>query len=66
MLDYIEKIQNNMDASHITPEQKSEVIAYIREVWTTGKLSRTINFRLILAAFDMRLMDNWKELVNDL
>jgi hypothetical protein len=66
MLDYIEKIQNNMDASHITPEQKSEVINYIREVWTTGKLSRTINFRLVLAAFDMRLMDNWKELINDL
>jgi hypothetical protein len=66
MLDYIEKIQNNMDASHISPEEKAEVIAYIREVWTTGKLNRTVNFRLILAAFDMRLMDNWKELINDL
>ena len=66
MLDYIEKVQNHMVTPHITDEQKAEVIEYLRTIWTTGKLNRTINFRLALAAFDMRLMDNWQDLINDL
>ena len=55
-----------MITPHITNEQKAEVIEYIRVIWTTGKLNRTINFRLALASFDMRLMDNWQDLINDL
>jgi hypothetical protein len=66
MLDYIAKVQNHMITPHITDEQKAEVIEYIRTIWTTGKLNRTINFRLALASFDMRLMDNWQDLINDL
>ena len=63
MLDYIDKIKGHLRTPNLTDEQKQEVMDYLRELYTTGKLKRQINFRLVQQAFDLRLASNWKRLV---
>lgn len=62
MLDYIEKIKGSFESS-LDDEQKSDVMIYLRELWTLGKINRSINFRLVQMCFDYRLMPSWKKLM---
>lgn len=63
MLDYIDKIKNHIKTPNISDEQKQETMDYLRQLWTTGKIKRPVNFRLAQACFDLRLVDEWKELM---
>jgi hypothetical protein len=63
MLDYIDKIKSHIPAA-LNDEQKQEVVDWIRELYTMGKLKKAINFRLIQQAFDLRLTSNWKKLIS--
>jgi hypothetical protein len=63
MLDYIDKIKDHLKTPNVTDEQKQEVMDYLRELYTTGKLKRQVNFRLVQQAFDLRLATNWKKMI---
>ena len=63
MLDYIEKIKGHINTPGLTDEQKQEVMDYLRELYSTGKIKRQINFRLVQQCFDLRLTDNWKKMM---
>jgi hypothetical protein len=63
MLDYIEKIKAHIKTPNLTEEQKQEVMDYLRELYTTGKIKRQINFRLVQQCFDLRLTNNWKKMM---
>lgn len=64
MLDYIDKIKGHLKTPNLTEEQKQEVMDYLRDLYTTGKLKRQVNFRLVQQAFDLRLASNWKQMVS--
>jgi len=66
MLDYIDEIKGGIKTPGLTDEQKQEVVDFIRQQFNTGKLKRQINFRLVQQCFDLRLIDNWKNLVSQL
>ena len=63
MLDYIDKIKGHIKTPGLSDEEKQEVVDYVRELYTTGKLKRQINFRLIQQCFDLRLVDSWRRLI---
>jgi hypothetical protein len=63
MLDYIDKIKGHIKTPGLTDEMKQEVMDYLRELYTTGKLKRQVNFRLVQQCFDLRLTDNWRKLM---
>lgn len=65
MLDFIDKIKDNINAL-ISADEKQEVIDYIRELWTLGKLKSPVNFRLIQQAFDLKTLPSWKRMVSNL
>ncbi len=65
MLDFIERIQSSLSAN-LTPEQKQEVIDWIRILHDSGQLNSPINFRLVQQAFDLRLTSGWKQAIADL
>lgn len=65
MLDFIDKIKGNIKAP-ISEDEKQEVIDYIRELWTLGKLKSPVNFRLIQQAFDLKTLSSWKRMVANL
>jgi len=64
MLDYIDKIKGHLRTPNLSDEQKQEVMDFLRDLYTTGKLKRQVNFRLVQQAFDLRLASNWKRLVS--
>jgi hypothetical protein len=64
MLDYIDQIKHNIKTPGVSEDEKQEVMDYLRELWTMGKLKRTVNFRLIQAAFDLRLTNDWRKLIS--
>lgn len=64
MLDYIDKIKAHIPATNLTEDQKQEVMDYLRQLYTTGKLKRQINFRLVQQCFDLRLTLNWKKMMS--
>ncbi len=66
MLDFIERIKNSIDAPNLTPEQKDEVMAYIRERHDAGQLKSRVNFRLIQQGFDLRLCGPWRRMIDAL
>lgn len=66
MLDFIDKIKNGIAAPQLTPEQKDEVLAFIRQCHETGQLNSPINFRLVQQAFDLRLCSTWKSMIQAL
>lgn len=65
MLDFIDKIKDNIK-SPISADEKQEVVDYIRELWTLGKLKSPVNFRLIQQAFDLKTLSSWKRMVANL
>ena len=65
MLDFIERIQSSLSAN-LTPEQKQEVIDWIRVLHDSGQLKSPINFRLVQQAFDLRLNSVLKQAIDDL
>lgn len=65
MLNFIDKIKGKIRHS-ISEEQKQEVIDFIRDLYTTGRLRRQVNFRLIQQAFDLRTTSNWQRLIASL
>ncbi len=65
MLDFIDKIKSKIKHS-ISEDQKQEVLDYLRELYTTGRLRRQINFRLVQQAFDLRTTTNWQRLIASL
>jgi hypothetical protein len=65
MLDFIDRIKGNINAS-ITDEEKQEVMDYIRELYNLGRIKSAINFRLVQAAFDLRLTPDWKLHLSDM
>jgi hypothetical protein len=62
MLNFFDKIKDSFDAA-LTSTQKTEVLDYLRQLWTMGKLNRTINFRLLQLCFDYRLVSGWRKLM---
>jgi len=64
MLDYIEKIKGHIKTPGLSDEMKQEVMDYLRELYTVGKLKRQVNFRLVQQCFDLRLTDNWKKMMS--
>ena len=66
MLDFIDRIKGGIKAPNITEEEKQEVMDFLRDRYVTGKLKRTVNFRLVQQCFDLRLVSNWKSLVSQL
>ncbi len=63
MLDYIDKVKTHMK-SNLTEPEKQEVMDYLRDLYVTGKFVRQINFGVVQQAFDLRLLPNWKKMVN--
>jgi len=63
MLDYIDKIKGHIKTPGLSDEEKQEVMDYLRELYTTGKLKRQVNFRIVQQCFDLRLTDNWRKLM---
>ena len=66
MLDFIDKIKENIITPGVSEEKKQEVIDYIRELHAIGKIRQQINFRLVQQAFDYALIPNWQRLVKQL
>ncbi len=66
MLDYIESIKDHIKTPKLSKEDKQKVIDYIRELWTSGKINRPINFRLIQQAFDLYLIKDWKKMLSSI
>lgn len=66
MLDFIDRIKDTISAPSLTPDQKQEVVDWVRHLNDSGGLKSPINFRLIQQAFDLRLTPNWKSMVSDL
>ena len=66
MLDFIDRIKGSMHTPGLTEDQKQEVIDFIRDLYTTGKLRRSINFRLIQQGFDLRLVTSWKQILSQM
>jgi hypothetical protein len=63
MLDYIDTIKQHIVTPNLTDDNKTEVLAYLRELWQMGKISKPINFRLVQQCFDLYLMNGWKSLM---
>jgi hypothetical protein len=63
MFDYIRTILTHIKTPRLTEEDKVEVLDYLKELWEEGKITRPVNFRLVQQAFDLRLMNGWRELV---
>jgi hypothetical protein len=63
MLDYIDTIKQHIVTPNLSEENKTEVLAYLRELWQMGKISKPINFRLVQQCFDLYLMNGWKSLM---
>lgn len=63
MFDYIGTILQHIKTPRLTEEQKHEVLAYLKELWEDGKITRPVNFRLVQQSFDLRLMNGWRELI---
>jgi len=66
MLEFIDKIKDKIKTPGVSEEMKQEVIDYIRELYSIGKIKSQINFRLIMSAFDYALLPNWQRLVKQL
>lgn len=63
MFDYIATILEHIKTPNLDEDQKREVLDYLKELWEEGKITRPVNFRLVQQAFDLRLMNGWRELI---
>ena len=66
MLDFIDRIKDNIKTPNLSDELKQEVMDFIRERWQTGKLRRPVNFRLVQSAFDLALTGSWKKILSQM